>query len=75
MENPSPNLSPPRREALIAPPSLVGKGVGGLGLALTFHVMWKSQINAQLLKITNYVGASLPFATQRYRERDTTRWR
>jgi carbamoyltransferase len=30
----SPNLSPARREALIAltPPSLVGKGVGGLGL-------------------------------------------
>ncbi|WP_460205981.1 hypothetical protein [Scytonema sp. NUACC21] len=25
------NLSPTRREALISPPSLVGKGAGGLG--------------------------------------------
>ncbi|YAG05421.1 hypothetical protein NSTC731_01692 [Nostoc sp. DSM 114167] len=28
MENPSPNLSPTRREALISPPSLVGKQGG-----------------------------------------------
>lgn len=27
----SPNLSPARREALNSPPSLVGKGAGGLG--------------------------------------------
>ncbi|WP_414526541.1 condensation domain-containing protein [Nodularia chucula] len=31
LENPSPNLSPTRREALKIPPSLVGKGVRGLG--------------------------------------------
>ncbi|AVZ29697.1 linear gramicidin synthase subunit B [Nodularia spumigena UHCC 0039] len=31
LENPSPNLSPTRREALTFPPSLVGKGVRGLG--------------------------------------------
>ncbi|MGB3758493.1 MAG: formylglycine-generating enzyme family protein, partial [Rivularia sp. (in: cyanobacteria)] len=30
-ENPSPNLSPARREALNSPPSLAGKGAGGLG--------------------------------------------
>ena len=30
-ENPSPNLSPARREALNSPHSLVGKGAGGLG--------------------------------------------
>ncbi|MDB9374948.1 M48 family metallopeptidase [Nodularia sphaerocarpa] len=33
LENPSPNLSPARREALNVPPSLVGKGVRGLGFA------------------------------------------
>ncbi|MHC5862333.1 caspase family protein [Nostoc sp.] len=32
LENLSPNLSPFRREALNSPPSLVGKGAGGLGL-------------------------------------------
>lgn len=31
LENPSPNLSPTRREALKIPPSLLGKGVRGLG--------------------------------------------
>ncbi|MCL6751249.1 caspase family protein [Nostoc sp. CCCryo 231-06] len=31
LENLSPNLSPQRREALNSPPSLVGKGAGGLG--------------------------------------------
>jgi tetratricopeptide (TPR) repeat protein len=32
IKNLSPNLSPKRREALNSPPSLAGKGVGGLGL-------------------------------------------
>ncbi|MBD2506581.1 SDR family NAD(P)-dependent oxidoreductase [Nostoc muscorum FACHB-395] len=32
VENLSPNLSPTRREALNSPPSLQGKGAGGLGL-------------------------------------------
>ncbi|MEH2301077.1 MAG: transcription antitermination factor NusB, partial [Nostoc sp.] len=36
LENLSPNLSPKRGEALNSPPSLVGKGAGGLGSALTF---------------------------------------
>ncbi|MBH8563249.1 PD40 domain-containing protein [Nostoc sp. CENA67] len=50
LENPSPNLSPTRREALIAPPSLEGKGAGGLGLALTFPHDAKSQILEELQK-------------------------
>ena len=36
LENLSPNLSPLRREALNSPPTLVGKGAGGLGFALAF---------------------------------------
>ncbi|MFN6497273.1 MAG: hypothetical protein RMX65_009740, partial [Nostoc sp. DedQUE01] len=43
LENPSPNLSPARREALISPPSLLGKGAGGLGFALAFPHDVKSQ--------------------------------
>uniref|UniRef100_UPI0035C93E87 SAV_2336 N-terminal domain-related protein n=1 Tax=Plectonema radiosum TaxID=945768 RepID=UPI0035C93E87 len=43
LENPSPNLSPKRREALNSPPSLVGKGAGGLGFALAFPHDVKSQ--------------------------------
>jgi len=35
--------SPIRREALISPPSLVGKGAGGLGLKLAFPHDVKSQ--------------------------------
>ncbi|MFN6531013.1 16S rRNA (cytosine(967)-C(5))-methyltransferase RsmB [Nostoc sp. ChiSLP03a] len=34
LENLSPNLSPTRGEALNSPPSLLGKGAGGLGFAL-----------------------------------------
>ncbi|MGV0106210.1 hypothetical protein NSTCB13_05007 [Nostoc sp. DSM 114160] len=45
MENPSPNLSPTRREALISPPSLVGKGAGGLGFPLAFLHDVKTQID------------------------------
>jgi hypothetical protein len=48
LENPSPNLSPARREALMTPPSLPGKGAGGLGLALTFPHEVKSQIKKGL---------------------------
>ncbi|HIK07100.1 MAG TPA: AMP-binding protein [Trichormus sp. M33_DOE_039] len=40
LENPSPNLSPTRREALKIPPSLLGKGVRGLG--------FPSEVNSQL---------------------------
>ncbi|WP_239730041.1 TonB-dependent receptor [Nodularia sphaerocarpa] len=43
LENPSPNLSPARREALNFPPSLVGKGVRGLGFTLAFPHNVKSQ--------------------------------
>ncbi|MEH2057542.1 MAG: 16S rRNA (cytosine(967)-C(5))-methyltransferase RsmB [Nostoc sp.] len=38
------NLSPLREEALNSPPSLVGKGAGGLGFALTFPDDIKSQV-------------------------------
>ena len=43
VENLSPNLSPTRREALNSPPSLLGKGAGGLGLGLVFPHDVKSQ--------------------------------
>ncbi|MDM9583714.1 hypothetical protein [Nostoc sp. GT001] len=43
LENPSPNLSPTRREALISPPSLQGKGAGGLGFPLAFPHDVKTQ--------------------------------
>jgi len=43
VENLSPNLSPCRREALNSPPSLVGKGAGGLGLGLVFPHDVKTQ--------------------------------
>jgi Ca2+-transporting ATPase len=49
LENPSPNLSPKRGEALMAPPSLQGKGAGGLGLALTFPYDVKSQETEQAI--------------------------
>ncbi|BAZ22338.1 hypothetical protein NIES4073_32200 [Kalymmatonema gypsitolerans NIES-4073] len=39
-----PFLSPCRREALNSPPSLKGKGAGGLGFALVFPHDVKSQI-------------------------------
>ncbi len=42
-KTPLPFLSPARREALISPPSLVGKGAGGLGFALAFPHDVKSQ--------------------------------
>ncbi|MEH1859525.1 MAG: 16S rRNA (cytosine(967)-C(5))-methyltransferase [Nostoc sp.] len=44
LENLSPNLSPKRGEALNSPPSLLGKGAGGLGFALTFPNDVKSQV-------------------------------
>ena len=43
LENLSPNLSPKRREALNSPPSLLGKGAGGLGFVLAFPHDVKSQ--------------------------------
>ncbi|MCF4968967.1 hypothetical protein CV014_18515 [Nostoc sp. CMAA1605] len=43
LENPSPNLSPCRGEALTFPPSLLGKGARGLGFALTSPHNVKSQ--------------------------------
>jgi ferredoxin-nitrite reductase len=42
--NPSPNLSPARREALKFPPSLVGKGARGLGQAMILPHDMKSQL-------------------------------
>ncbi|MEH2271947.1 MAG: 16S rRNA (cytosine(967)-C(5))-methyltransferase [Nostoc sp.] len=44
LENSLPFLSPKRGEALNSPPSLVGKGAGGLGFALTFPNDVKSQV-------------------------------
>jgi tetratricopeptide (TPR) repeat protein len=45
LENPSPNLSPARREALKFPPPLPGKGARGLGQAMIFPHDMKSQDN------------------------------
>ncbi len=74
LENPSPNLSrqllqrgeppqrtgsPTRREALISPPSLVGKGAGGLGLTLAFPHDVKSQMYNKLSVIKKKVSANL----------------
>jgi len=53
LKTPLPFLSPTRREALIAPPSLEGKGAGGLGLTLTFPHDVKSQIMSWGLVIGN----------------------
>ena len=47
--NLSPNLSPTRREALTSPPSLVGKGAGGLGFSL----------KAQTQLVLNWIADSL----------------
>ncbi|WP_448266878.1 nSTAND1 domain-containing NTPase [Nostoc sp. DSM 114159] len=53
LENLSPNLSPARREALNSPPSLVGKGAGGLGLALAFPHDLNCQVIGEELKALN----------------------
>ncbi|MHC5722988.1 MAG: 1-aminocyclopropane-1-carboxylate deaminase/D-cysteine desulfhydrase [Nostoc sp.] len=54
LENLSPNLSPCRGEALIFPPSLLGKGVRGLGFAL--HEV-KSQIVGDAMPTAGYADA------------------
>ena len=48
----SPNLSPARREALNSPPSLAGKGAGGLGLLRFFPHSVKSQIHQRLFAVS-----------------------
>jgi hypothetical protein len=48
LENLSPNLSPARREALNSPPSLVGKGAGGLG----FHAKSQESTSTPTVTIT-----------------------
>ncbi|MEH2062328.1 MAG: caspase family protein, partial [Nostoc sp.] len=53
LENLSPNLSPARREALNSPPSLVGKGAGGLGSALAFPHDLNCQVIGERLKALN----------------------
>ncbi|WP_192881690.1 hypothetical protein [Nostoc sp. CENA543] len=60
-ENPSPNLSPKRREAYLIPPSLLGKGVRGLGQS--------SELNAyieSLLGLTNQINNKKDAAIQHY---------
>ena len=47
LENLSPNLSPTSREAFNSPPSLLGKGAGGLGSALVFPHDVKNQKRKQ----------------------------
>ncbi|MEH2060724.1 MAG: tetratricopeptide repeat protein [Nostoc sp.] len=51
LENLSPNLSPKRREALNSPPSLVGKGAGGLGFVSSSPDEVKSQVEIQLRQL------------------------
>lgn len=51
LENPSPNLSPTRTEALKIPPSLPGKGVRALGQQMISPHDVKSQIKQQVVKI------------------------
>jgi hypothetical protein len=48
------NLSPARRDALNSPPSLLGKGVGGLGLPLVCPHGVKSQLSAWVLHPQNH---------------------
>lgn len=57
IENPSPNLSPTRREALNVPPSLVGKGVRGLGFNTTNQVYLP--IGVDKLTIYQTIGESV----------------
>jgi len=52
--NPSPNLSPTGREALISPPSLQGKGVGGLGKERPLNVFTLSAKSESALQ--NLIG-------------------
>ncbi|MDB9374371.1 RluA family pseudouridine synthase [Nodularia sphaerocarpa] len=83
LENPSPNLSPARREALNFPPSLVGKGVRGLGFALAFPHNVKSQINLPIIYEDEWLIAvnkppGLLSVPGRYRETQDSvlsRWR
>ncbi|WP_414755221.1 iron uptake porin [Anabaena sp. CCY 9910] len=53
LENPSPNLSPKRREALNFRTSIQEKGVRGLGFTLTFPNNVKSQINPDIYSQTS----------------------
>jgi cytochrome c peroxidase len=61
LENPSPNLSPTRREALIFPPSLQGKGVRGLGFTLAFPHKVKSQESQDTISLSNLTKALAAF--------------
>nr|WP_322684013.1 ATP-binding protein [Nostoc sp. DedQUE07]MDZ8129743.1 ATP-binding protein [Nostoc sp. DedQUE07] len=57
LENPSPNLSPTRREALTSPPSLQGKGAGGLGFPLVFPHDVKTQQSSEVQAQSSEVQA------------------
>ncbi len=63
-ENLSPNLSPTRGEALNSPPSLVGKGVRGLGEGLIPHSASQNYPNGSNLELTANLESLLGFAKQ-----------
>ncbi|HIK03209.1 MAG TPA: ribosome assembly protein 4, partial [Trichormus sp. M33_DOE_039] len=62
-ENPSPNLSPKRREAYLIPPSLVGKGVRGLGQSLNLEI---NALIESLLGLTKQINNKKDAAIQHY---------
>ncbi|MEA5563951.1 ribosome assembly protein 4, partial [Anabaena sp. UHCC 0399] len=62
-ENPSPNLSPTRREAFPVPPSLVGKGVRGLGQSPNLET---NAFIESLLGLTKQINNQKDVAIQHY---------
>ncbi|MBE9207032.1 CHAT domain-containing protein [Nostoc sp. LEGE 06077] len=76
-KNPSPNLSPARREALTIPPSLRGKGARGLGTMIASSVELKIQKDYQPLILKHEI-VNLPSMTaiathrQKLRQRQPT---
>jgi hypothetical protein len=61
LENLSPNLSPTRREALNSPPSLVGKGAGGLGFPHDLNCQVGKRYNGDLNFRMAYWSLSVKF--------------
>jgi WD40 repeat protein len=63
LENLSPNLSPALEKALNSPPTLVGKGAGGLGIAWIFPDDVKSQGQVPEAEAANSLEATLSALT------------